>query len=312
MGFMGSSLAHAIVGAGGKVRIYDAMLPQYGGNWANLEGIREKVEVVVDDVRNREGLQSSLEGAEYVFHYAAQCSHAHSMADPELDLEINLRGTLNLLEAMRSVGGNPKLIYIGTRGQYGEGGGRRLDEGEAEFPPDVYGVNKSAAEKYCFVYARAYGLRVTSLRFTNTYGPRHQMKGPSYGILNWFIRQALMDEEIQVWGGGQRRDYLYVDDATSATILAAEEQASEGEAFIVATSKSVRLLDAVRLIVRVVGKGRYRVTPYPKERKALEVGDVELSNKKIRTRLGWKPRVTLEEGVRRTVEFYRDRLHLYM
>jgi len=312
LGFMGSNLAHEIVGMGGAVRIYDAMLPGYGGNWANIDGVEDRVEVIVEDVRNKEALRSSVDGADYVFHYAAQVSHTHSMVDPRLDMDINLRGTLNLLEAIRGCKGDPKLVYIGTRGQYGEARRAPVDEDHVEVPPDIYGVHKSAAEKYCFVYARAYGLRVASLRFTNTYGPRHQMKAPSYGILNWFIRLALLGEAMDVWGGRQRREYLYVDDATSAAVLAAERKASEGEAFIVATSKSVRLLDAVKLVVKIARSGRYRVTPYPKERRALEVGDVELSNKKMRSRLGWRPKVSLEEGVAETVAFYRDRLRLYM
>ncbi len=309
---MGSNLAHEIVRVGGAVRIYDAMLADYGGNWANVDDLRDKVEVIVDDVRNKDRLRSCVEGADYIFHYAGQVSHTHSMVDPQLDMDINLGGTLNLLEAIRADKGNPKLIYIGTRGQYGVANYTPVDEEHIEVPPDIYGVHKSAAEKYCFIYARTYGLRVASLRFTNTYGPRHQMKAPSYGILNWFVRLALLDEEIEVWGGNQRRDYLYVDDATSATVLAAEKEASEGEAFIVATSKSVKLLDAVKLVVKVVGSGRYKITAYPKERRSLEVGDVELSNKKIRSRLGWKPKVTLGEGIAKTVAFYRDRLQQYM
>lgn len=312
MGFMGSNLALKLLSEGYDVIIYDAMLPQYGANPANIREVKDRIRLIIGDVRDQEKLRESLAEVDVVFHYAAQVSHVFSLEDPLLDVEINCKGTLNLLEAMRKQTKTAKLVYIGTRGQYGQQVYSPVDETHPEYPLDIYGVDKSSAEKYCFVYSRVHGMRVSSLRFTNTYGPRHQMKHPGYGILNWFIRKALLDETIEVWDGKQRRDYLFVDDASSAALLAAERREADGEVFVVSTSKSVSLLDAVKIVVDKAGSGDYVIKEYPEARKALEVGDVELSNRKIVGRLGWKASVNLPDGIERTIEFYRNRLREYM
>ncbi|OIN98369.1 NAD-dependent epimerase, partial [Candidatus Desantisbacteria bacterium CG1_02_49_89] len=233
-------------------------------------------------------------------------SHIDSMTDPLLDVDINCRGNIIFLEACRRLNPSVKIIYAGTRGQYGRVKYVPVDEEHPLNPTDVYGVNKTAGEKYHFLYANSYGLKVCSLRVNNSYGPRHQMKHGKYGILNWFIRLAMEGGIIKVFGDGtQLRDFNYVDDVTSAFIAAGASERSEGKIYNLGSGVPVRFIELVEKILKTVGSGRMEKVPWPKERKDIEAGDYVASYEKIEKELGWKPATGLDEGLRRTVEYYR-------
>lgn len=308
---MGSSLALELCALGADVMIIDSLVGGLGGNIVNVQGFLGKLKVSNSDLRDTDSISKLIEQADIVFHYAGQGSHSLSMSEPGLDLELNIVATLKLLEAIRRSKNNPRLIYAGTRGQIGPTA-ERVDESYEGIPTSVYGVNKSAAEKYCLVYSLHYGMQVVSLRFTNVYGPRHQMKHAQQGVLNWFIRLALEGKTIQVWDGRQKRDYLYVDDATDAALRAGQETEVIGECIYICSGESISLLNAVKCIVETAGSGSYAVKPYPEGQKRYEVGDVLLSNDKARKRLGWSPSVKFKEGVRRTIQFYERNLKLYV
>jgi UDP-glucose 4-epimerase len=302
LGFLGSSLARALVGQGARVRLLDAMLPLYGANLFNVEGL--DVEVLQADVRDADAVTRAVEGCDVVFHIAAQTSHVDSMQDPLLDLDMNCRGNLLVLDAVRQAG--CRLVYAGTRGQYGRVHYTPVDEQHPMQPTDIYGIHKMAAEQQCLLWGRVHGFAATSLRINNTYGPRHQMKHGKYGILNWFIRLAMEDKPIPVYEPGhQLRDYNYVDDVTAAFLLAGARPEAVGEVFNLGSGAAVRFVDMVDAIVAAAGGGQRQMIPWPKDREAIEVGDYVADYSKIERVLGWRPAVALEEGLRRTVDFYR-------
>lgn len=306
LGFLGSNLAISLVRAGAGVTLLDAMLPLYGGNLFNIEEIKDKVEVIIGDIRDSELLGEVVRGKDLIFHIAAQTSHIDSMVDPFLDVDINCRGNIVFLESCRKFNPGVKIIYAGTRSQYGRVEYTPVDEMHPLNPADIYSVNKTAGEQYHFVYARSYGIRVSSLRINNTYGPRHQMKHGRYGILNWFIRIALEGGTIKVFGDGtQMRDYNYIDDVTDAFLRAGSSGNADGKIYNLGSGEPVRFIDLVNKIIKIAGSGRVEMVPWPEERKGIETGDYIASFEKMKNELGWQPKIPLDEGLRRTVAYYR-------
>lgn len=305
LGFIGSTLAIAEVKRGNRVTIVDALLPGYGGNRFNIQEIKKEAEVKIGDVRNSELMKKLVKRKDVIYSLAGTLSHVDSMTDPFTDLEINCVSQLVLLEACRRLNPNAKILFAGTRNQYGRAKYLPVDEVHPMEPVDINGINNIAAEWYFRLYHDIHGLWTCSLRLTNTYGPRHQMKHPRQGVLNWFIRQLLDGKKVRLYGNGEQvRDVNYVDDVVGAFMLAADSEKANGEVFNLG-GEGVSLKKFVRTAIEVLGKGEYEVAPFPAERKAIEIGDYIADWSKIKRILGWKPRVNLEEGIKRTVDYYR-------
>jgi len=308
LGFIGSNLAHRLIGLGAEVSIADACLDPYGWNFANIREINDKVSFTKADIRDAAAMAAAVKNQDFIFNCAAQCSHIDSMRDPFLDMDINCRGTLVLLEACRKCADTAKIVYAGTRAQMGALRHSPADEEHTDNPTDIYGADKWAAEKYHLIYNSVYGLPAASLRINNTYGERHQMRHAKYGIMNWFIRVALDGGEIQVFGdGSQTRDYNHISDVVDAMILAAQSPKSNGKYYLLGSGKETKFIDMVKAVIKAAGSGSYRLVPWPEDRKAIEVGSFFVTYKKIRDELGWEPKVSLDEGLRRTIAFYKER-----
>lgn len=313
LGFLGSSLAHRLVALGAEVTLVDSLIPEYGGNLENIAGIEERVRVNIADVRDPHAMKYLVRGQRYLFNLAGQVSHIDSMRDPFTDLEINCRAQLSILEACRQNNPEIRIVFAGTRQQYGRPDYLPVDEKHLSRPVDVNGINKMAGEWYHILYANTYGIPTTSLRLTNTYGPRMLLKHDRQGFVPWFTRLALLGEEIQIFGDGtQRRDFNYVDDVIDALLLVAPDARTHGEIYNLGSGEIVSLLEFTELLLRLAGQGRYRVVPFPAESKKIDIGDYYGSFEKIRSAIGWFPRVGLEEGVRRTLAYYQGRLELYL
>lgn len=306
LGFLGSGLAIALVKLGAKVTLLDAMLPLYGGNFFNIEEVKDSVEIKIGDIRDSILLGEVVRDKDIIFHIAAQTSHIDSMIDPLLDVDINCKGNIIFLESCRKNNPKVKIVYTGTRGQYGNLKYIPVDENHPLNSTDIYGANKTAAESYHFIYSRAYGLKVCSLRVNNTYGPRHQMKHSRYGVLNWFIRLVLEDKTIEVYGDGcQLRDCNYLDDVTSAFLLTGASDISEGKVYNLGSGEPVKLIDFIQRLIDIAGSGRLKKVPWPEDRKRIETGDYVADFNRIKEDLGWSPKIGIDEGLRRTIEFYR-------
>jgi UDP-glucose 4-epimerase len=311
-GFLGSNLVHTLVQLGAKVTIIDAMLDLYGGNLFNLKPVKESTILNIADIRDKSSLEFLVKGQDYIFHIAAQTSHVDSMTDPLTDIDMNCNGTMLLLEACRLHNPSIRLIYCGTRGQYGKLDYTPVDEKHKMVPVDVYGIDKMAGELYCLLYHRVHGIKSLSLRVNNTYGPRHQMKHGKYGILNWFIRLAMDNGTIKVFGeGSQLRDYNYVDDVTRAFIMSAACEEAYGKAFNLGSGNPIAFIELVKLILKTAESGSMEQVPWPKERADIEVGDYVADFTLLKNICGWKPEVDLEEGLKKTVQFYRDNKKYY-
>ncbi len=306
LGFIGSNLARALVTAGARVTVVDSLVATHGGSWSNVEGIEEELEVYELDVRDTESLHEHLRDQEILFNLAGQTSHLDSMSDPRTDLGINCTAQLSLLEACRVDNPELRIVFAGTRQIYGRPRYLPVDEEHPLEPVDVNGINKTAGEWYHLLYGRVYGLPVTVLRLTNTYGPRMRVRDARQTFLGLWLRQALANDELLVFGDGlQRRDVAYVDDVVRAFCLAATAPEALGEVFNVGADGDVTLLELAEHVVRLAGSGRYRVVPFPEERLSIDIGDYVADDTKLRRTLGWAPAVGLEQGLAETLDFYR-------
>lgn len=305
LGFIGSNLAHRLVELGARVLLVDSLLPEYGGNPFNIRDIHGKVIINIADIRDETSMSYLVKGQDYIFNLAGQVSHIDSMRDPYTDLEMNCRGHLSILEACRKNNREVKMVYAGTRQQYGKPDYLPVDEKHLMHPTDVNGINKMAGEWYHLLYDEIYGIRSTSLRLTNTYGPRLLMKHDRQSFIGWFIRQIIDGETITIYGdGSQLRDFTYVDDAVEAFLLAAANEEANGEVFNLGGEKPISLRELVELLIQINGGGRYELAPFPEDRQRIDIGSFYADYSKISRLLGWRPKVSLEEGLQRTFDYY--------
>lgn len=304
LGFIGSNIARRLAQHDAQVLLVDSLIPEYGGNLYNIAGIEDRVTVNISDVRDQFAMNHLVKGHDVMFNLAGTLSHTDSMADPFTDLEINCRSQLSILESCRHHNPDIKIVFAGTRGQYGRARYLPVDENHPLHPTDVNGINNNAGEAYHLLYNQVYGIRATSLRLTNTYGPRHQMHHHRQGIINWFVRLAIEGKEIPIYGDGRQvRDTNYVDDVVEALLLAALNEKADGEVFNVG-GEPANLLELAEIITELAG-GSYRTIPYPETARAIEIGDYVADSSKAQSMLAWQPRVGLREGLSRTVDFYR-------
>jgi UDP-glucose 4-epimerase len=312
LGFIGSNLCRTLVDLGAQVLVVDSLLPDYGGNLFNLAGYEDKLRINIADVRGH-GIQYLVRDQEVLFNLAGQVSHIDSMTDPFTDLEINCTSQVWILEAVRQHNPGLKVVYAGTRQIYGKPRYLPVDENHLLNPTDVNGINKISGEFYHLVYHSVYGLRASSLRLTNTYGPRQLIRHNRQGFIGWFIKKAVAGEEIQIFGDGQqKRDFDYVDDVVDAFLRAGATDAADGQVFNLGGEPPVSLLDLVQKLIALAGHGSYTIVPFPEERKKIDIGDFYADATKIRKALGWTPRLSLEEGLARTLAYYREHQEHYL
>lgn len=313
LGFIGSNLARALVELGAEVLIMDSLIPDSGANFFNIDGIADRVTVNVADVREQSTLNYLVSNREVIFNLAGQVSHIDGMRDPYTDLEINCRSQLCLLEACRNFNPAVKVVFAGTRQIYGKPDSLPVTEDHLVRPTDVNGINKAAGENYHLVYNNVFGIRACSLRLTNVYGPRQLVKHNRQGFIGWFIRLALEDREIQVYGdGSQVRDFVFVDDAADAFLRAGASDVSNGEVFNIGGLEPIAHRELVALLIDVAGSGKVRYVPWPPDKKVIDIGSFYADSSKVCAVLGWEPRVRLRDGLTRTLAYYRKHLAHYL
>jgi UDP-glucose 4-epimerase len=313
LGFIGSNLARRLLAQGAAVTVIDNLNPEYGGNRANVSDIADKLVVHIGDVRDASLMGPLLERCEFLFNLAAQTSHLGSMQQPLVDLEINATAQLSLLEQCRQRNRALKIVYASTRQIYGRPRYLPVDEAHPVHPVDVNGVSKLAGEHFHLLFNDVYGVRTTVLRLTNTYGPGMRVKDARQMFVGVWIRRLLEGAPIPIFGdGAQIRDFTFVDDCVDALQAAALEEKTNGRVFNIGGQEPVALLKLAQMLVGLGYGGRIEMHPFPPERRAIDIGDSYSDYSSFNRECGWRPRIGLEEGLRRTVEFYRARLTEYL
>jgi UDP-glucose 4-epimerase len=312
LGFIGSNLARRLVEAGARVTLVDSLIPEYGGNLFNVEDLRGKVTVNIADVRDEHSMKHLVLGQDVLFNLAGQTSHMDSLQDPYTDLEINCRAQLSILETCRQYNPDIKIVFASTRQIYGKPEYLPVDEKHLLRPTDVNGINKMAGEWYHILYNNVYGIRACALRLTNTYGPRMRVKDARQTFLGIWIKSLVEGNPFDVWGGDQLRDFTYVDDAVEALLLAATKEEANGQIYNLGGCEVISLRELADLLVKIHSSGNFHVRVFPNDRKRIDIGDYYADDSKIRSELGWAPQVNLEEGLTRSLDYYRCNLANYI
>ena len=313
LGFIGSALARRLVELSAKVTLVDSLIPEHGGNLFNIHDIRDRVIVDLTDVRDTAAMSSLIRKRQFLFNLAGQTSHLDSMIDPVTDLNINAAAQLHILEACRLHNRDLKIVFASTRQVYGRPQYLPVDEKHPIDPIDVNGINKLAGEWYHLLYNDVYRIRGCALRLTNTYGPGMRVKDARQTFLGIWIRRLIDQKPIQIFGSGtQRRDFNFVTDVVDALLRAAASDDANGQVFNLGHQEHVSLQELAALFVKLNGSGNYELVPFPDDRKAIDIGDYYADFRKIDKLLGWSPQVGLENGLGRTLDFYRaNRAHYW-
>jgi UDP-glucose 4-epimerase len=307
LGFIGSNLARQLAALEADVLLVDSLIPDYGGNLFNIDGVEHRVRVNIADVRQQSTMNYLVRDRDVIFNLAGQVSHIDSMRDPFSDLEINCRGQLTILEACRNHNPGVKVVFAGTRQVYGRPDSLPVTENHLVRPSDVNGINKAAGEYYHLVYNNVFGVRGCSLRLTNVYGPRQLIKHNRQGFIGWFIRLAIEDRVIQIYGdGSQLRDFVYVDDAADAFLRAGADDTCNGEVFNIGGEAPHSHRELTALLLDVARSGRVEYIDWPAEKRAIDIGSFYADSSKFTRTTGWRPGVSLRDGLERTVAFYRQ------
>lgn len=313
LGFIGSNLVGALAHLGAEVTVVDSLIPEYGGNLRNLEGMGGgRIRVNMSDVRDSDTLPHLVRDQEVLFNLAGQTSHMDSMTDPDTDLEINARAQLSILETCRLHNPEVRIVFASTRQIYGRPRYLPVDERHPLKPVDVNGINKLAGEGYHLVYSDVYGIRGTVLRLTNTIGPRMRVKDARQTFVGLWVRKILSGEPFEVWGGDQLRDFTYVDDAVEAFLLAGSEDEAVGRIFNVGGTPPVTLRAVAETMIDVNGGGEFVLREFPEDRLKIDIGDYYTDDALLRHTLAWEHRTSLRSALERTLDYYRQQLSYYI
>lgn len=305
-GFIGSMLARRLVAMEAKVTLIDSLIPAYGGNLANIADIREQVWLNISDVRDPHAIAQLIQGQDYLFNLAGQTSHVDSMTDPFTDLEINATAQLSILEAARKHNPRIRIVFASTRQLYGKPSYLPVDEDHPIVPVDINGIHKLAGEGYHLLYQKVHGIPTTCLRLTNTYGPGMRVKDARQTFLGIWLKLILAGKPIQVFGDGrQLRDFNYVDDVVDALLLAATRDDAIGQVMNLGSDEVVSLADLAQRLIQANGGGTWELVLFPPERKAIDIGDYYGNWSRAARLLGWKPRIGIDEGLSRSLSYYR-------
>jgi len=312
LGFIGSNLGRKLVSQEAKVTLVDSLIPQYGGNKFNIDDFRDEVSVNICDVRDPFAIASLIQDQDYLFNLAGQTSHIDSMTDPHTDLDINVAAQLSILEVCRKENPDIKIVFASTRQLYGKPDYLPVDEKHPIRPVDVNGINKLAGEWYHLLYNNVYGIRACALRLTNTYGPRMRVKDARQTFLGIWIRLLIEGRPIKVFGDGlQLRDFNYVDDCVEALLLAGASDQANGKVYNLGGSEVIGLKDLAKIMVNLGHGGSFELAPFPPERKAIDIGDYYSDYSLIKKELGWAPKIDLRDGLKRTLNYYREHFSHY-
>lgn len=292
-GFIGSHLVDRLLRDGYGVRVVDNFST---GKRENLASAGDKVEVVEADVRDAWQVKELAAGCDVIFHEAAIVSVPYSVEHPQETHDVNLQGTLNLLEAARQAK-TKRLVFASSAAVYGDAPGLPKHEGMLPTPIAPYGLEKLTSEHYLAIFARLYGVETVSLRYFNVFGPRQDPSSAYSGVISIFADRAKRGEPVTIFGDGTAyRDFVCVEDVVEANMLAAKTPGISGRAFNVGRGEKTTLKDLVGMVGRVVG--RELVVKH----EAVRVGDIAESLADIsraKSDLGYVPKVPVEEGLRR-------------
>lgn len=300
LGYIGSNVTAALLDAGAEVTVVTPVRERHASTASRYEA--RGVRVIEADVRNVEAMRDAIRDRAVVFNVSGQSGALQSVQDPAGDLDVNCAGNLAVLEALRIERPSAKLVFAGSRLAYGTARALPVSEDHPLAPLCPHGAHKAMVEQYLNIYGRLHGIRATSLRITNPYGPGQPSDRRAYGVINYLIHRALSGQSLPIYGdGAQLRDYVFIDDVVDAMLLVGSEDRSDGRVYNIGSGVGTSMIDTARLIVETAGAGRVELEPWPPLVHQIDTGDFVADVTRIRNELGWRPTVALADGLHQTV-----------
>ena len=304
MGFIGVNLADRLIAGGAAITILTPLRERHADLADTYE--RRGSRIVEGDLRDRELMPELVAGQDLVFNLSGQSGAVRSMEDPWPDLDINLRGNLVLLESLRAANPRAKVVFAGSRLQYGKPVSLPVGEDDGGEPLCLHAIHKRTVEEYLKLYGHLFGLKYAIARITNPYGPGQPKGRTAYGVINRLIQLALANDALTIYGdGAQLRDYVHVADVVDALLLMAGSDAANGRAFNVASGTGTRMIDVANQIISIAGGGRIEHVAWPALAQQIETGDFVADVTRAKRELDWEPRRPLRAGLEETVAHYR-------
>jgi UDP-glucose 4-epimerase len=304
MGFIGGNLADRLIADGASVTIVTPLRERHADQADGFE--RRGARVIEGDLRDREFLPPVIEGQHTIFNLSGQSGAVRSMEDPWTDLDVNVRGNLVLLESLRAARSPAKVVFVGSRLQYGKPERLPVGEDDLSDPLCLHAVHKRTVEDYFKLYAHLFGIKYTVARVTNPYGPGQPKGRTAYGVINRLIHLALANEPLTIYGDGlQQRDYVHVADVVDALLVLGSSDHANGRAYNVASGVGTRMIDLANQIVALAGSGRVEHVAWPALAEQIETGDFVADISRAKAELRWAPTRPLRQGLEETIAHYR-------
>ena len=302
-GFIGSHLVELLLQQGHRVRVLDDLS---SGSLENLSSCQKQIQFIRADVCDFESVRKAASGIDTLFHLAAAHSVQESMVDPDRYLRVNPLGTLQVLRAASALQ-KIRVVYVSSSSVYGNPETIPFREDLVPAPLSPYGASKLVGEITCGLFSRGYGVPTVSLRYFNVYGPRQPMEGDYAKVIPKFLRQMSQDESPTVYGDGtQKRDFTYVEDVAAATAAAATTSLCQGDVFNIGNGEPHTVLEVVQAINQALGKNlEPTFVPLPAGEALLTMADLHRAHQ----HLHFSPRVSFQEGIRRTVGWWQTQGH---
>jgi UDP-glucose 4-epimerase len=304
LGFIGVNLTRQLAAEGARVTVLTPSRERHAEQIKSVEcaGVR----VVDGDLRDRTLMAGLVGDQALVFNLSGQSGAVASMEDPWTDLDVNCRGNLVLLEALRERNPLAKVVFAGSRLQYGRQDTQPVIEDAPTNPLCLHAIHKQTVEQYLRLYSRLFGLRYAVARITNPYGPGQPAGRTAYGVINRLVQLALAGEPLTIYGDGrQQRDYIHVDDVVGALVALAASPVTDGRAYNVGCGVGTSLAEVAELIIEMAGRGQLVHVPWPALAEQIETGDFVADVSRIRQDVGWAPTTPLRSGLETTVDHYR-------
>lgn len=305
LGFIGKNLYKSLVQNNYTVKI---ITDQITPNDDNFLTHRIREDVIVGNILDKDFIEQAVIGYDVIYSFAGSSGAADSITDPYKDLDTNLKGHLNILEACRKNNPDALLIFPSSRLVYGKPEHYPVDENHPLNPESIYAIHKLTTEHYYLLYKRLYNINCIIYRISNPYGPYQRFGSNHYGILNWFIHKATYGEEIEIYGdGSQQRDFIHIDDVVKLLTQSIGNRKLFGKIYNVGFGKGISIKESVELIAKYVPGANVKFKPWPEIDKKIETGDYISDISKLKEEIGWGPVVNFEEGIRQTIKFYNGK-----
>lgn len=304
-GFIGSNLAREFVNAGAKVVIIDGFVQYTGANILNIQSFTEKIDLYRSKVENLSCLKELVEDSDFIIDSMALTSHNYGVEYPVMDVQINLLSHLHLINALKGTR-NKTIVYLGSRGQYGNSKEAVITEETPQNPIDPQGISKVAAENFLKFYAERYGFKGVSLRITNCFGENQKVDGDDIGLVGSLIKDILKGKPVEIYGSKERgKNIIYVKDLVNIILELIKHDSDNFEVYNIA-GLEVTLGSLLDNIIENIGRGNYDVKPFPAAIKQIDVGDAKFSGEKIRAKIGKLEFSDLNRALTNTIRYFEE------